>query len=61
MKDVDWGQIALHTILITAILVVFAIIGTSIYCLIVYGNKPTSEIPGWALWFMFGAGRRVTK
>ena len=33
-------------------------IGWSIYAFVKYGNKPISEVPSWALWFMFGGGNR---
>ena len=28
--------------------------GISIYCFITYGDKPITEVPSWALPFMFG-------
>ena len=31
--------------------------GVSIYCFITYGNLPITEVPSWALPFMFG-GRK---
>lgn len=34
-------------------LILIGLISTSIYCWINYGGKPVSEIPAWALWFMF--------
>lgn len=34
--------------------IVLGLVGTSIYCWASYGGKPIGEIPGWALWFMFG-------
>ena len=35
-------------------IIVISIMSTTIYCWITYGNKPVSEVPNWALWFMFG-------
>jgi hypothetical protein len=34
-----------------------SLISIEIYCWITYGGKPVSEVPAWALWFMYG-GRR---
>ena len=31
-------------------------VGWSIYAFVKYGNKPITEIPAWALWFMFRGG-----
>lgn len=48
MKDIIW-------IIIWSILGIVACICIfwSIYAWVKYGNMPISEIPGWALWFMF--------
>lgn len=42
--------------LIAAALLVVGYAATTVYCFVVYGGKPAAEIPGWALWFMFGGG-----
>lgn len=44
--------------LFLALLIIIAVllsveIATSIYCFINYGNLPISEVPSWALPFMF--------
>lgn len=54
MKKIDWTQILI--IIFTAIIVagVLTVGAMSIYCWCAYGGKPASEIPAWALWFMFG-------
>lgn len=44
-------------LVIIASLVLFSIC-FSICCWVTYYNKPISEIPSWALWFMFGQGGR---
>lgn len=53
----DWSAFFVKALYCLGGLVVAGIIATTIYCLITYGGKPIQEIPGWALWFMFG-GRR---
>ena len=42
---------------IISILVCLGLIATSIYCFIAYGDLPITDVPSWALLFMFG-GRR---
>ena len=39
----------------TALLTIFLIINIFwvIYAFVKYGNSPISEIPAWALWYMF--------
>ena len=41
--------------IVMAILLVIALVcaGISIYCFITYGNLPITEVPSWALPFMF--------
>ena len=45
--------------LIIAIIIILSLIGIacggiSIYCFITYGDLPITEVPSWALPFMFG-------
>lgn len=45
--------------LIIAIMIIIFVIamicgGVSIYCFITYGDLPITEVPSWALPFMFG-------
>ena len=48
-------QIMLYIIvLIMPIVIVVGSIALTIYCYVVYGNKPLTEVPVWALWFMRG-------
>ena len=46
-------------IVLVAIIAIVGIacIATSIYCFITYGNLPITEVPSWALPFIFG-GRK---
>ena len=32
-------------------------VGWTIYAFAKYGNQPITEIPSWALWFMFGGNK----
>lgn len=52
--------VAILVIAFVFIGVAFALIcaGWSVYAFVKYGDKPITEIPAWALWFMFGGGRR---
>jgi hypothetical protein len=38
------------------ILVILCLLGIIIYTLVIYGEKPVSEIPTWA-WFILNRGR----
>lgn len=49
----DFQDILYIIILIIAGLLVIGSIATSIYCFINYGNLPITEVPSWALPFMF--------
>lgn len=35
------------------VLVVVGAIGVNIYCFIVYGDTPVTELPSWVAWLMF--------
>ncbi len=39
---------------ILLVLIVLSCIATSVVAYVKYGNKPITEIPAWALLFMFG-------
>ena len=56
-REIDWGLII--GLLILGICLIFALICLfwSIYAYVKYGNQPITEIPAWALWFMFQGGR----
>lgn len=41
-------------IIILAVVLVIVSIGFEIWVMTTYGNKPTSEIPLWALWLLLG-------
>ncbi len=48
--------------LLAAVIIILALIGlacggVSVYCFITYGDKPITEVPSWALPFMFGNGK----
>lgn len=57
IRKLDWGRILIFAMVAILILGILTCGGISIYCWCVYGGKPVGEIPGWALWFMFGGGR----
>lgn len=59
MKFKHWLKeywLFLITVLGMAILLLLglAYIGVRVYCFITYGDKPITEVPSWALPFMFG-------
>lgn len=43
--------------LLLGVLILVGLIGTIIYCWCTYANAPITDIPAWALFFMYG-GRR---
>ena len=49
----DFDDWILLVMFIIAGLAVIASIATSIYCFVNYGNLPITEVPSWALPFMF--------
>ena len=53
MRKIDWAQVLFDFIIIAIVILVLGCIATSVYCFITYGNRPITEIPGWALPFMF--------
>lgn len=52
MKHIDWMQVLVVFIIVVVTILVLGAIGLHIYCIIEYGNRPITEIPGWALQFM---------
>ena len=52
MKNRNWETIFLVVILVITV----GAIAASITALVMYGNKPITEIPAWALMFMIGRG-----
>lgn len=49
----DFQDILYIIILIIAGLLIIGSIAASIYCFVNYGNLPITEVPSWALPFMF--------
>ena len=49
--------IGIWTLIIAFCLFVIICIGWTIYAFVKYGGKPITEIPSWALWFMFGGNK----
>ena len=49
--------IGIWTLIIVICLFVVIYIGWTIYAFVKYGNQPITEIPSWALWFMFGGNK----
>lgn len=39
-------------------IIVIALLATSITACVKYGNKPITEVPAWALYFILGAKAR---
>ena len=52
-KDLDFLLILWITIFAITLVVGLICLGISIYVTIKYGNCPVTEIPSWALLFMF--------
>lgn len=52
-----WNNNFAIVIVVVQLIIVLAIITTSITACVMYGNKPITEIPAWALMFMFGVRR----
>lgn len=46
-------KILLISLIVLTSLLMIASVSVSIYCFITYGNKPITEIPSWAFWFMW--------
>lgn len=43
--------------LLLGVLILVGLIGTIIYCWCTYANAPITDIPAWALFFMYGGIR----
>lgn len=52
MKKSDKGLILGIMMLALMIVVIGTALFFTIYALMVYGNKPITEIPSWAFWLM---------
>ncbi len=50
-NDAFWAYIYLALMFLVIILCIALIVGW-IYALVMYGGKPITEIPFWALWFL---------
>ena len=60
MKKIDKEKVRLWlTLMFLRAVFVLAVVAVVayIYALIAYGGKPVSEVPTWALWFLFGGKR----
>lgn len=57
IKSLNWREIIILILAGIVVAGVLATLGMTVYCWVVYGGKPVSEIPVWALWFMFGKGK----
>ena len=57
MKKIkDWfGNNGLGLVYILTLLIPLGCVATSFTACVMYGGKPVTEIPAWALLFMFGA------
>ena len=55
----EWIKAKLfYAFMIMVIVLAISAIVAYVYALIVYGGKPVSEVPTWALWLLFsGKGR----
>ena len=56
MRNVDVESIVALMFLALFIVLVGTVLFFSIYALVVYGNKPITEVPVWALWFLIPRG-----
>ena len=56
MRNVDVESIVALMFLALFIVLVGTALFFSIYALVVYGNKPITEVPVWALWFLMPRG-----
>ena len=52
-KEPNWMPIIQFILVVLIIL----LMGAEVVVWVKYGNKPISEIPVWALWFMFNRGK----
>lgn len=46
------NNLAVKIFLILVAAIVLGVVALTIYVFIVYGGKPITEIPSWAVWFM---------
>lgn len=52
------GEILLITLVVLVVCAALVCVGLTIYAFAKYGNTPIAEVPTWAIWFMFGGGRK---
>lgn len=55
-KEEAKQRIMLISTIVFSVLLIGGIVGIEIYVWTTYGNLPVTEIPSWALWFMFKGG-----
>lgn len=51
-------EILLITLIVLVVCAALACAGLTIYAFAKYGNTSIAEVPTWAIWFMFGGGRK---
>ena len=51
-------EILLIALVVIVVCAALACVGLTIYAFAKYGNTPIAEVPTWAVWFMFGGGRK---
>lgn len=51
-----WTLIGWCSLLALLLIVVILVVFWEIYVWVKYGGKPVTDIPAWALWFMFKNG-----
>lgn len=52
----NWITVLYITFYVVLGLLVIGCLATSVTACVMYGDKPVTEIPAWALLFMFGKG-----
>lgn len=52
MKNINWALV----LVIMQLLLIVGVIAFEIYVWVRFGSLPVTEIPAWALFFMFGRG-----
>ena len=57
MKKTNWLLLLYWTLIVLLIIFLLINVFWVVYAFIKYGNKPITEIPGWAIWYMLGRGR----
>lgn len=52
----NWVRVLYIAFYVVCGLLVIGSLAMSVTACAMYGDKPVTEIPAWALWFMFGRG-----